>query len=63
MSLGQTIRTLRKRRGMDQKELADKLGLAQSTVCDWESGKTCPRHARLATLARVLNVSVKRLVA
>jgi transcriptional regulator with XRE-family HTH domain len=63
VSLGETIRVLRERKKLQQRDLAIRLQVAQSTVCDWESGKTFPRHARLKDIARVLGTSITRLLA
>lgn len=62
MSLGENIKLLRKRRRLDQYQLADLLKVSQSSVCDWENGVSSPRVKRLTEIARVLGVQVSRLV-
>lgn len=52
-----------KRHKLDQKGLAQRLGVAQSTVSDWVTGKGHPRHKKLAALAEVLETTVGKLVA
>lgn len=63
VSLGQTIRALRERRKLDQASLAQRLGIVQSTLSDWENDKMRPRHARLEKIALALGVTVRRLIA
>nr|WP_316621514.1 helix-turn-helix transcriptional regulator [uncultured Ruminococcus sp.] len=40
--LCENIRTLRKARGLTQKELAEKLDISDKTVSRWESGVQLP---------------------
>ena len=51
----------RKRAGLTQKELAEKLGVDQSAVSFWETGKRAPRGAKLIRLANVLDCSIDEL--
>ena len=55
------IKELRKERGMSQMELAARLGVGQTAVCNWESGYALPRTQQLPDIARVLQVSIDRL--
>jgi transcriptional regulator with XRE-family HTH domain len=61
VSLGETIRTLRQKRRMQQKDLAKRLGVPQSSVAGWEAGDNNPRADRLRPLAKALGVNVARL--
>lgn len=63
MSLGQNIQALLEKRNLEQKDLARKLGVAQSSVSDWVTGKTFPRHGRLKAIAKALKVEVAELLA
>lgn len=63
MTLGKTIRTLRERKHLKQSELAKRIGVAQSTLCDWESDRMHPRHDRLESIAAALDVRPARLLA
>lgn len=47
---------------LSQQQLADKLEVAQSTVGMWESGKRTPKLYELDRMARILNVTVTRLI-
>lgn len=55
--LGGNIRRLRIHRGLTQTELAELCGVAQRSVCGWESGRYMPPPFALAALKRVLKVS------
>lgn len=46
--------------GLTQTELANKLGVAQATVCAWESGVCNPRVSTLFELCKILNLDVKK---
>lgn len=48
--------------GMTQKEVADKLGLDQSAVSLWETGKTAPRASVLVKLAGLYCCTVDELL-
>ena len=45
------IRELRRRKGIQQKELAIEIGVANATVSDWEHGRKNPSGERLRKLA------------
>lgn len=63
VTIGQNIRRLREAQSLKQRDLAHRVGVAQSTLCDWESGTTNPRHDRLQPLASALGVGVAELLA
>lgn len=50
------VRELRKRKGIQQKELALTIGVSQPTVSEWESNKTDPSGMRLKKLAEYFGV-------
>lgn len=52
----------RKAVGMDQNELADRLGVSRSTVAMWETGASAPRAGMLLALADVLHCTVEELL-
>lgn len=62
MSVGTNIKQLRDRAGMTQEELADKLGVARSTVTQWENGWSNPRMGMVQKLAGVFNVTSADIV-
>jgi len=56
------IRELRIESGITQKELAKKLNVTNSTVCDWEKGRSEPDLQTLAQIAAVFDVRVDYLL-
>lgn len=48
--------------GMDQKELAQKLGVTNVTVSKWENGEMLPKAKRLKEVAAVLNTTIGELL-
>lgn len=57
MTFGEKIKTLRKERGMTQKDLAEALGLSLRTISNYETGGLRPRHdATYDALAALFHV-------
>ena len=50
------VRELRKKKGIQQKELAIEIGVSIPTVSDWENQKKDPAGERLQTLAKYFGV-------
>jgi len=61
-TMGNRIGMLRRRKGMKQEELAEKLGVSPQAVSKWENNQTCPDIALLPKLAQLLGVSVDELL-
>lgn len=59
---GKFIAICRKKRGLTQKELAEKLGVTDKAVSRWETGKGFPDVSLLIPLAEVLDVSVSDIL-
>lgn len=55
------IKERREELGMTQTELAQKVGVEQSSVARWERGATSPTAANLMKLSQVLNCTLDRL--
>lgn len=55
------VEEYRKMRGLSQRALALKSGVAKSTIADIESAKIHPTVFTLCKLARALNVDVREL--
>lgn len=51
--IGKRLETLRQSTGMNQYEVAAKLGVDQSTISRWESGSSSPSGLYLSTLERL----------
>ena len=60
--MGQYIAQCRKRRGMNQKELAGLLHVTEQAVSRWERGVGYPEITLLISLAQALHVSVVELM-
>lgn len=56
------IKAARITRGLSQKELATDLGVVQSAVSQWETGRTEPDFATTRKIANILGVSVDYLI-
>ncbi len=50
---GNRVKRARTAQGLSQMELADKLGVSQAAVSNWEQGKTEPRPAERAALEKI----------
>lgn len=61
-SIGETIATLRKEKGMTQSQLAEKMNVTDKAVSKWERDLSCPDINTISKLADVLGVSVEELL-
>lgn len=59
---GRRIAQARESKGLNQSELARRLGVTPQSVQAWESGKNVPRNQKLASIADMLGVSVSYLM-
>ena len=59
-TMGKRIEFFRKKRGLTQKDLADRLNLKNggTVVLSWEVDTTSPKPAMMLELCRVLNISI-----
>lgn len=55
---GARIRDRREAVGLTHKQVADKFGITQSAISQWESGATAPKPDQLPLLADALNTSI-----
>ena len=58
----ETIRALRERKALTQKQLAEKLCISDKTISKWDTGKGLPDISLLEDLARALGVSLTELM-
>uniref|UniRef100_UPI004057176C helix-turn-helix transcriptional regulator n=1 Tax=Agathobacter sp. TaxID=2021311 RepID=UPI004057176C len=58
MSLAKKLVTLRKRNGLTQLDLADKLNVSRQAISRWEVGAAVPSTDNLKILSELYNVSV-----
>lgn len=61
-SMGDMISTLRKEKGMTQKDLADRLNITDKAVSKWERNLAFPDTATIPKLAELLGISVEELM-
>ena len=60
--LHENIRTLRRKRGFSQEELACQLHVVRQTISKWEQGQSVPDAGMLVHLAEILEVPVSTLL-
>ncbi|MCL2223213.1 MAG: helix-turn-helix domain-containing protein [Oscillospiraceae bacterium] len=60
--IGTRIRYFREAKKMTQKQLADRIGVTNSRVCNWEQGTNRPDVDKLADICKVLSVSPSELL-
>ena len=56
-ALGLRLKEIRKRRGLSQEELAEKVDLEPPSICNIETGRNYPTFQNLEKILSVLNVS------
>nr|WP_042274563.1 helix-turn-helix transcriptional regulator [[Clostridium] dakarense] len=62
MSLGERLLDLRKKSGLSQEEVAEKLNVSRQTVSKWETDQTVPELTKAKLLSQLYNVSYDYLV-
>ena len=62
MTLGEKIREARRKCGLSQEQLAEKMSVSRSAIAKWETDKGLPDVGNLKILARLLSVSVDQLL-
>lgn len=60
--LGKKLYELRKKNGLSQEELAERLGVSRQAVSKWECGESMPDTDNLITIARMYAISLDELV-
>ena len=60
--LNETIRTLRKNRGLTQEEMAEKLCVSRQAITKWESGLGTPDIVNLEAIAKLFDVTIDELL-
>lgn len=63
IGVAQNIRRLRLDAGLTQEQLAARLGVARTTIAQWESGSSHPRYAMMTKHAQVFGVDRSVIVA
>lgn len=62
-NLSQNLRRVTRERGWTQKDVAEQMHLAYTTVNAWYRGTNAPRASKLEKLAKILGVSINDLLA
>ena len=62
MSLGENILKLRKKNGISQEQLGEKVDVTRQTISNWELDETAPNPKQLKLLSKALNVSIDELL-
>ena len=62
MAFGEKILELRKLKGVSQEELADDLGVSQSTISNYERGVNAPDLSTLEKCAQYFNIPIADLI-
>lgn len=61
MTIGENIRAYRKKAGLTQKQLGEKLGMSQQQIGDYENNRFSPREKTLIRIADALDTSIYNL--
>lgn len=61
-SFGARLRTLRKKSGMTQEQLAEAIGVHLNTISRWENNLDAPNMVKLHLIALALNISENELI-
>lgn len=62
MTLGEKIFELRKKGGLSQEQLGEKINVTRQTISNWELGETSPNPEQLKQLSKELNISIDELL-
>lgn len=62
MKLAEKLQLIRKKNGLSQEELAEKLGISRQAISKWESGQSTPDLNKLIILSELYNVTIDSLV-
>lgn len=57
--IGKKIAEFRKRRGLQQEEFADRIGVSRQALSQWETGKQIPRSDKIQEICSVFGVSAQ----
>lgn len=61
-TIGNNIKNKRKKLGITQEQLAEKINVTRQAVSNWENGKTEPDIETLTKIAQIFDISIDELV-
>ncbi|MEG0895594.1 MAG: helix-turn-helix transcriptional regulator [Oscillospiraceae bacterium] len=62
MALSEKIYMLRKKSGLSQEQLAERLNVSRQAISKWESGNSIPENEKLLAISNYFNVSLDYLL-
>ena len=62
MNLGDKILQLRKKSGLSQEQLGEKVDVTRQTISNWELGETAPNPEQLKKMSKAFNVSIDEIL-
>lgn len=62
MSLGSNLFKARRKKGLSQEEVAERLGVSRQTISKWETGETLPDIQQAKRLAMLYGLSLDELI-
>jgi len=62
IAIGENLQSIRKRRGLTQKELGEKIGLTREAVTSYEAGRSNMMITTLSDMAAALRVTVNEIL-
>ena len=62
MEFGQLFKKIRLDNNLTQQQVADRIGIDQTNISNWEHNKTRPEYENLIALARIYDVSLDELL-
>lgn len=62
MTLNEKLLQLRKKEGLSQESLAEKLGVTRQTISNWELGQTTPDLLQAGKISGIFKISLDELV-
>lgn len=62
MNIGQTIRDIRKEKGITQLELSERCGLLQGYISRVEKGRRVPMLTNLVVIAKALGMPLSKVI-
>ncbi len=62
MNLGNKLLNLRKKEGLSQEEVADRLGVSRQTISKWETDQSLPDFDKILPLCNLYNITANELL-